>query len=78
MLFKRTKRAKKTKRKIPKTVQQSIPVDVIYKASSEKKLYQWNIELQKYEVLTTAQMEEDEDKVIILYGGSATDNLEAT
>lgn len=53
-------------------------VDVIYKASSEKKLYQWNIKLQKYEVLTTAQMEEDEDKVIILYGGSATDNLEAT
>lgn len=31
MLLRKEKRAKKSKRKIPKSVQQSIPVDVVYK-----------------------------------------------
>ena len=62
MLFKRTKRAKKIKRKIPKTVQQSIPVDVIYKdgiiQSGRIFSKMWRFSDINYEVASNAEQEE--------------------
>lgn len=52
----------------------------IYKAYKEKKLYQWNETSLSYEELTSASINvndliQDEGSVLILYGGSATDNI---
>lgn len=47
--------------------------EVIYKAEKEKVLYQWNTESLKYEALTGGFPGEGE--VLVLYGGSATDNI---
>ena len=62
MLFKRTKRTKKAKRKIPKTVQQSIPVDVIYKdgiiQSGRVFSKTWRFSDINYEVASNAEQEE--------------------
>ena len=49
-------------------------VNNIYKAQNEKQLYQWNSELKQYESLTGSTLEENE--ILILYGGSASDLLE--
>ena len=61
-MFKRTKRAKKAKRKIPKTVQQSIPVDVIYKdgiiQSGRIFSKMWRFSDINYEVASNAEQEE--------------------
>lgn len=61
-MFKRTKRAKKVKRKIPKTVQQSIPVDVIYKdgiiQSGRIFSKMWRFSDINYEVASNAEQEE--------------------
>ncbi len=62
MLFKRAKRTKKAKRKIPKTVQQSIPVDVIYKdgiiQSGRIFSKMWRFSDINYEVASNAEQEE--------------------
>ena len=52
----------------------------IYKASEEKKLYQWNEATSSYEELASSlinvnNLYQDEGSVLILYGGSATDNI---
>ncbi len=61
-MFKRTKRTKKAKRKIPKTVQQSIPVDVIYKdgiiQSGRIFSKMWRFSDINYEVASNAEQEE--------------------
>lgn len=62
MLLKRTKRVKKSKRKIPKTVQQSIPIDVIYKdgiiQSGRIFSKMWRFSDINYEVASNAEQEE--------------------
>lgn len=62
MLLKRTKRVKKSKRKIPKTVQQSIPIDVIYKdgiiQSGRTFSKMWRFSDINYEVASNAEQEE--------------------
>lgn len=62
MLLKRTKRVKKSKRKIPKTVQQSIPIDVIYKdgiiQSGRMFSKMWRFSDINYEVASNAEQEE--------------------
>lgn len=62
MLLKRTKRIKKSKRKIPKTVQQSIPIDVIYKdgiiQSGKTFSKMWRFSDINYEVASNAEQEE--------------------
>ena len=62
MLFKRTKRTQKAKRKIPKTVQQSIPVDVIYKDGiiQSGRIFSktWRFSDINYEVASNAEQEE--------------------
>lgn len=47
---------------------------VIYKAEEEKKIYQWNTSNESYEELGLSLVQ-DEDTVLVLYGGSATDNI---
>ena len=49
-------------------------INVIYKARKEKQLYQWNEESQEYELLVGNELQEEE--TLILYGGSASDNVE--
>lgn len=44
--------------------------DVIYKASSEKKIYQWNAEQLKYEEISTSEIE----LISLINGGSADGN----
>ena len=62
MLLRKTKRVKKPKRKIPKTVQQSIPVDVIYKdgiiQSGRTFSKMWRFSDINYEVASNAEQEE--------------------
>ncbi|MDY3030952.1 MAG: ATP-binding protein [Clostridia bacterium] len=62
MMFKRANRVKKAKRKIPKTVQQSIPVDVIYKdgiiQSGRIFSKMWRFSDINYEVASNAEQEE--------------------
>lgn len=62
MLLRKEKRAKKSKRKIPKTVQQSIPVDVIYKdgiiRSGRIFSKMWRFSDINYEVASNADQEE--------------------
>lgn len=62
MLFKRTKRTQKAKRKIPKTVQQSIHVDVIYKDGiiQSGRIFSktWRFSDINYEVASNAEQEE--------------------
>ena len=62
MLLRKTKRVKKPKRKIPKTVQQSIPVDVIYKdgiiQSGKTFSKMWRFSDINYEVASNAEQEE--------------------
>ena len=62
MLLKRTKRIKKSKRKIPKTVQQSIPIDVIYKdgiiQSGKMFSKMWRFSDINYEFASSAEQEE--------------------
>ena len=48
--------------------------DILYRARSEKQLYQWNSETMEYEVLVGSGLSTDE--VLILYGGSASDMVE--
>jgi hypothetical protein len=48
---------------------------VIYKAENDKKIYQWNSELKIYEELNSNKLIEDDETVLVLYGGSATDNI---
>lgn len=50
-------------------------INIIYKAQLERKLYQWNPETFEYETLLGSDIDEDDD-VIVLYGGSAFDNVE--
>lgn len=54
-------------------------LNVLYKASSERKLYQWNEKDKKYESLNDSinvdNLTQTEGTVLILYGGSATDNI---
>lgn len=62
MLLRKTKRVKKPKRKIPKTVQQSIPIDVIYKdgiiQSGRTFSKMWRFSDINYEVASNAEQEE--------------------
>ena len=62
MLLRKTKRVKKPKRKIPKTVQQSIPVDVIYKdgiiQSGKTFSKMWRFSDINYEVASNVEQEE--------------------
>ena len=48
---------------------------VIYKAENDKKIYQWNSKLKIYEELNNAKLTEDDGSTLVLYGGSATDNI---
>lgn len=48
---------------------------VIYKTENDKKIYQWNSKLKIYEELNSSKLTEDDETVLILYGGSATDNI---
>lgn len=48
---------------------------VIYKSEKDKKIYQWNSELKTYEELSSTKLTEDDGSTLILYGGSATDNI---
>ena len=48
---------------------------VIYKAENDKKIYQWNPESKIYEELNNAKLTEDDGSTLVLYGGSATDNI---
>ena len=48
---------------------------VIYKAENDKKIYQWNSKLKIYEELNSVKLTEDDGSTLILYGGSATDNI---
>lgn len=54
-------------------------LDVLYKATSERKLYQWNEKDKNYEALNDSvnvdNLTQTEGTVLILYGGSATDNI---
>lgn len=54
-------------------------LDVLYKATSEKRLYQWNEKDKKYESLNDSvnvdNLTQTEGTVLVLYGGSATDNI---
>ena len=45
--------------------------DVIYKAMSEKRLYQWNPDEQKYEILCEGSSSGDIGEDDVLYGGGA-------
>ena len=47
---------------------------VIYKAEEERKIYQWNATNESYEELSLSLIQ-DENEVLVLYGGSATDNI---
>lgn len=47
---------------------------VIYKAEEERKIYQWNTTNETYEELSLSLIQ-DEDTVLVFYGGSATDNI---
>ena len=62
MLLRKTRRVKKPKRKIPKTVQQSIPIDVIYKdgiiQSGRTFSKMWRFSDINYEVASNAEQEE--------------------
>ena len=62
MLFRKTKQIKKTKRKIPKSVQQSIPIDVIYRdgiiQSGHIFSKTWCFSDINYEVASNAEQEE--------------------
>ena len=49
-------------------------INIIYKAQSEKQLYQWNSNNNKYEVLIGTEIAIDD--ILILYGGSASDLVE--
>lgn len=49
-------------------------INIIYKAQSEKQLYQWNSNDNKYEVLIGTEIAVDD--ILILYGGSASDLVE--
>lgn len=49
-------------------------VNIIYKAQKEKMIYQWNSETQTYEALNATLP--TENGILILYGGSATDNIQ--
>ena len=48
---------------------------VIYKAENDKKIYQWNPKSKIYEELNNTKLTEDDGSTLILYGGSATDNI---
>lgn len=48
---------------------------IIYKAEKEKTIYQWNTELKVYEELNNTKLTEEDGSTLILYGGSATDNI---
>ena len=48
---------------------------VIYKAEKDKRLYQWNTTSKEYEELYTNKLSEDDGTTLVLYGGSATDNI---
>lgn len=48
---------------------------VIYKTENDKKIYQWNSKLKIYEELNSSKLIEDDETVLVLYGGSATDNI---
>ena len=48
---------------------------VIYKAEKDKKIYQWNTETYEYEELYSNKLTEDNGTTLVLYGGSATDNI---
>lgn len=62
MLLRKEKRAKKSKRKIPKSVQQSIPIDVIYKDGiiQSGRIFSktWRFSDINYEVASNADQEE--------------------
>ena len=62
MLLRKEKRAKKSKRKIPKSVQQSIPVDVVYKDGiiQSGRIFSktWRFSDINYEVASNADQEE--------------------
>lgn len=45
--------------------------NVIYKAESEKMLYQWNTEELKYEVVGEAEGSDDFSNIKIIHGGNA-------
>ena len=47
----------------------------IYKSEEEKTIYQWNTELEIYEELNSTKLTEEDGSTLILYGGSATDNI---
>ena len=47
----------------------------IYKSEKEKTIYQWNTELKIYEELNSTKLTEEDGSTLILYGGSATDNI---
>lgn len=48
---------------------------IIYKAEKEKKIYQWNTNLNNYEELVNTKLTENDGSTLVLYGGSATDNI---
>lgn len=55
-------------------------ISTLYKAINTKSLYQWNEETSSYEELTSSEINvndlvQDEGSFIVLYGGSATDNI---
>lgn len=57
--------------------------NLIYRVSLEALLYQWNDEIKAYEILGSTvatevnvnQLVQDEGDVLVLYGGSATENI---
>lgn len=56
--------------------------NVIYKAEAEKRLYQWNNFTEEYEVIgggdepiNIDRLVQDEGTYLVLYGGSASDNI---